>query len=184
MIYATANEGVKYAVLLSEFHCESQTGRTLSGAFYSTSGQSMGAVDPTNFEYVIPNTILEAVMVAACSDFSRWDALGVARVPAGLTIFEAAENLFRATRPPGPPVTQGYLVGRWSEDDQCKEWLYVFANHTFQLSGGVFGPWSLDGNELRMIADGNSIIWNIETIDQNNIEVSNGSDSPSRLHRC
>ncbi|ANP47795.1 hypothetical protein ATE48_18770 [Candidatus Viadribacter manganicus] len=100
MVYATPQASVKYAVALHEFNCRAQTHRTLAGNFYDVGGQVLNDVGSTDFEFVIPGSALDGVMEHACSDFAGWgvnESLA-SRVPEGMNVVRAADNLFARRR--------------------------------------------------------------------------------------
>lgn len=98
MVYANVSYQVKYAVGLTEFNCEERTFATLSGNFYGPAGEVVGTIGAEDFEYAVPGSAFASVLNAACSDFRDWgtDRVPVVQVPYGLTVVQAADNLFRS----------------------------------------------------------------------------------------
>jgi len=100
LVYATPSNGVKYVVALSELDCRQRRERSVAGNFYSVDGRVVESVVEDSFDYVVPNTVMDGILNAICADFSRWGSaeIPVVRVPVGIGVIEAADNLFASRR--------------------------------------------------------------------------------------
>ena len=75
-------------------------------------------------------------------------------------------------------LSREYLVGRWTEMDDCAEGATEFrADGTFLFPWGDSGRWSLDGDRLTMSSNTDTL--RLRVVDRNTLEIS----SPSRAYR-
>ena len=75
-------------------------------------------------------------------------------------------------------LNREYLVGRWTEMDDCAEGATEFrADGTFLFPWGDSGRWSLDGDRLTMSSNTDTL--RLRVVDRNTLEIS----SPSRSYR-
>jgi hypothetical protein len=75
-------------------------------------------------------------------------------------------------------LSREYLVGRWTEMDDCAEGATEFrADGTFLFPWGDSGRWSLDRDRLTMSSNTDTL--RLRVVDRNTLEIS----SPSRAYR-
>jgi hypothetical protein len=131
------------------------------------------------------------LVLAACSG-ETGDAANEsanAAAPAGNAAAAAAEEDAAAAADAAPANAAGvavgdgtlsreYLVGRWTEMDDCAEGATEFrADGTFLFPWGDSGRWSLDGDRLTMSSNTDTL--RLRVVDRNTLEIS----SPSRAYR-
>lgn len=75
-------------------------------------------------------------------------------------------------------LSRDYLVGRWTEMDDCEGAATEFrADGSFLFPWGDTGSWTLTGNRLRLSSNTDEL--QLRVIDRNTLEVT----SPSRTYR-
>ena len=76
-----------------------------------------------------------------------------------------------------------YMLGRWTDDDDCDKAIEFTPDGRFIALDGGTGLWNLDGN--RLTVTGNStLVFRISPIDQNTMTVIDGNGALSRSTRC
>jgi hypothetical protein len=124
------------------------------------------------------------LVLAACSG-ETGDAANEsanAAAPAGNAAAAAAEEDAAAAAADAAvgdgTLSREYLVGRWTEMDDCAEGATEFrADGTFLFPWGDSGRWSLDGDRLTMSSNTDTL--RLRVVDRNTLEIS----SPSRAYR-
>ena len=75
-------------------------------------------------------------------------------------------------------LSREFLVGRWTEMDDCAEGATEFrADGTFLFPWGDSGRWTLDGDRLTMSSNTDTL--RLRVVDRNTLEIS----SPNRAYR-
>jgi hypothetical protein len=83
----------------------------------------------------------------------------------------------------GVVLDRTYMMGRWTDDDDCDKAIEFTQDGRFIAANGGTGLWNLDGDRLTMSGNGTATI-RISPVDQNTITVINGDGSLSRSTRC
>jgi hypothetical protein len=76
-----------------------------------------------------------------------------------------------------------YIMGRWTDDDDCSKAIEFTQDGRFIAMDGTTGLWNLDGNELTVTGQ-STIHFRIAPIDQNVMTVVNDDGSLGRSTRC
>jgi hypothetical protein len=76
-----------------------------------------------------------------------------------------------------------YVMGRWTDDDDCSNVIEFTQDGRFIAPNGGTGLWNLDGDRLTMTGNQTATI-RIVPIDQNIMTVINDDGSLSRSTRC
>lgn len=183
IVYSRNTDGAAYSTILYIFDCTQRQYRMVDGAFYSSDGNALAGASATPSTYAIPGSMADAALTVSCTDFAEWGpGLGLARVPPGLTMFQAARNIFRAT---APALSAGFLEGSWTQNNDCSNAVHFFSDGAFTLSGaGSYGAWRLAGDQLTFSVNGQSLTSRVEIVDANRIRTLQTDGSVSILQRC
>lgn len=65
-------DGAKYSVRLLEFDCTNRYYRSLSDTLYGSSGEVISSFGASETDYIIPGSLGEVVLEAACQPLDRW----------------------------------------------------------------------------------------------------------------
>ena len=84
---------------------------------------------------------------------------------------------------PGP-IQSGLLVGRWSDDGNCKQDFEFLPDGTFRTFEGVEGGWSLDGETLTLTGPGDALQLTLRTLDADRLVVVNADGTTGQSTRC
>lgn len=66
------DQGAKYVVRLLEFDCANRYFRSLSDTLYNYSGQVVSSFGASETDYIVPGSLGEIVLDAACQPLDRW----------------------------------------------------------------------------------------------------------------
>ncbi len=53
-------------------------------------------------------------------------------------------------------MTRAYLIGNWTDNDDCGEVTDLRSDGSFRAPNGGVGKWQLDGNQLTLSSTGNT----------------------------
>ena len=82
-------------------------------------------------------------------------------------------------------IDRAYMLGRWTDDeDDCDKAADFFADGRFVPASGPEGLWSLNGDRLSIVANGNTFTVQLVPIDQNRMTVVNADGSLGQSTRC
>ena len=82
-------------------------------------------------------------------------------------------------------IDRAYMTGRWTDDDDdCDRAADFFADGRFVPASGPEGLWSLNGDRLSIVAQGNTFTVQLVPIDANAMTVVNADGSLGRSTRC
>jgi hypothetical protein len=82
-------------------------------------------------------------------------------------------------------IDRAYMLGRWTDDeDDCDKAADFFADGRFVPAAGPEGLWSLNGDRLSIVANGNTFTVQLVPIDQNRMTVVNADGSLGQSTRC
>lgn len=81
-------------------------------------------------------------------------------------------------------IQPGLLVGRWSDDGNCKQDFEFFPDGTFRTWEGVEGGWMLDGDRLTLTGAGDPLQVTLRAIDADRLVVVNPDGSSGQSTRC
>jgi hypothetical protein len=84
---------------------------------------------------------------------------------------------------PGP-IQPGLLVGRWSDDGNCKQEFEFLADGTFRTFDGVEGGWALNGDTLTLTGPGDPLQVTLRALDADRLVVVNADGSSGDSIRC
>ena len=155
------------------------------------------------------NTILKlTVAAAALTGLTACDALGIGggnaggnnSVAAATTNNTAAPadanssagkdpaaggNVATASTTPSAPgqVTREFLIGRWTDNNDCNNTITFNADGNFTVPGGGSGIWVLDGDRLTFQGE-RAVSARIQAPDSNTIMLIHDDGSVGRSTRC
>jgi hypothetical protein len=104
---------------------------------------------------------------------------------AALAGFAAAPAPALASRHGAPAVRldRGFLIGLWTDNDDCSEVIEFTAEGRFIAANGGEGLWLLEGDRLTMSGSGTSTI-RLIPVDRDTVTVVNADGSLGRSTRC
>lgn len=76
------------------------------------------------------------------------------------------------------------LIGRWADDEACKEDITIRPNGTFVSYTGGAGRWSVDGDRLSLTGEQGTFSVRIQSIEDDIMTVLNSDGSIGRSRRC
>ena len=82
-----------------------------------------------------------------------------------------------------PALDRAYIVGRWTDNDDCGVAAEFAADGRFFANNGAQGLWNLQGDRLTMTGS-STLTLQIVPIDQNTMNVVNPDGSLGRSTRC
>lgn len=85
---------------------------------------------------------------------------------------------------PGGPVERDYIVGAWTDSDDCAVAVAFAGDGTFVTAEGGAGLWGLDGTELVLAGAGGVRTLRIIPVDHDTMEVINEDGSHGTSIRC
>lgn len=82
-------------------------------------------------------------------------------------------------------IDRAYMQGRWTDDDDdCDRAADFFADGRFVPPSGPEGLWSLNGDRLSIVSQGNTFTVQLVPVDQNRMTVVNADGSLGHSTRC
>ena len=81
-------------------------------------------------------------------------------------------------------VDPALLVGRWSDDGNCKLTFEFLADGTFRTFEGGGGGWSVDGQTLRLTGSGESMQITLRSVDAQRLVSVNPDGTIGQSTRC
>lgn len=82
-------------------------------------------------------------------------------------------------------IDRAYMIGRWSDDDDdCDRAADFFADGRFVPATGPEGLWSLSGDRLSIVSQGNTFTVQLVPIDRDSMTVVNADGSLGQSTRC
>lgn len=82
-------------------------------------------------------------------------------------------------------IDRAYMMGRWTDhDEDCDKAADFFADGRFVPASGPEGLWSLNGDRLSIVSDGNTFTVQLVPIDRNSMTVINADGSLGQSSRC
>jgi hypothetical protein len=85
--------------------------------------------------------------------------------------------------PDGVSLDSDFLVGRWTDNDDCGSAVEFNEDGSFVTAAGALGAWALEGDELIMSGT-STLTMRVAAIDEDTIEVFNQDGSHDRSTRC
>ncbi len=82
-----------------------------------------------------------------------------------------------------PALTRSYVVGRWTDSEDCSTAVAFNQDGRFQTAQGTGGLWVLDGDQLILQGDQRASL-RLMPIDQDTMSVINEDGSLGRSTRC
>ena len=76
------------------------------------------------------------------------------------------------------------LVGRWTDNGDCKQASELRADGTFLSANGATGTWQLVGGELVFTGDGGEARLRVESVEQDRIVTTNAEGNTGASTRC
>ena len=96
----------------------------------------------------------------------------------------AGGNVATASAAPSSGVTREFLVGRWTDNNDCNNTITFADDGTFTVPGGGGGVWVLDGDRLTFTGGSGSRSARIQAPNANTILLINEDGSAGRSTRC
>ena len=87
-----------------------------------------------------------------------------------------------ATAGGGAALSRDYLIGKWSETDDCADSIEFRADGSFTFPWGDSGQWQLSGDRLTMSTNTGDL--RVAAIDATHIQVSYPGGRVARSTRC
>lgn len=81
-------------------------------------------------------------------------------------------------------VNRQFLIGRWTDTNDCNSTVEFLADSTFTVPGGGGGIWALDGDRLTFQGENGSRSARVQAIDANTITLLQDDGSLGRSTRC
>ena len=120
----------------------------------------------------------------AAAFFGALAALAAGAPPASAQWSDSA-TFDAATAAPAPaPVERDYIVGAWTDSDDCAAAVAFAGDGTFATADGGTGLWGLDGAELVLAGAGGVRTLRITPVDQDTMEMVNEDGSRGTSTRC
>ena len=77
------------------------------------------------------------------------------------------------------------LVGRWTDDGDCKSVMELRADGSFLASSGVAGRWEVNGNELIFLANGGQEFrLRVDSVGPDSVATTNAQGESGTSTRC
>lgn len=86
--------------------------------------------------------------------------------------------------PSGVTFPPELLVGRWTDDGNCKLAVEIRSDGMFESADGVVGNWALEGDVLTVSAGDATSAMRLRAIDADTVETINADGSIGRSTRC
>lgn len=118
---------------------------------------------------------------AAAAFFGALAALAAGAAPASAQWSDSATTDASAA---APPVERDYIVGAWTDGDDCAAAVSFAGDGTFATADGGAGLWGLDGAELVLAGAGGVRTLRITPVDQDTMDVVNEDGSRGTSIRC
>jgi hypothetical protein len=83
-----------------------------------------------------------------------------------------------------PTLERAFVVGRWTDKGDCSDSVEFSPDGRFVTANGGGGLWNLEGSELTMSGNAQTITMRIVPVDQNTMTVVNQDGSLGRSTRC
>ena len=80
-------------------------------------------------------------------------------------------------------ITTAFLIGRWTDTDDCTVALEFRSDGTFEVPGGSSGLWVLNGDEL-ILQGTRTVSVRVSAPDANTVMVVNEDGTVGRSTRC
>jgi hypothetical protein len=77
-----------------------------------------------------------------------------------------------------------YMIGRWTDDDNCEKSTTFDADGGYTDADGASGLWTLDGDRLTFTRNSTTVTFRVVPIDRNRITVIHDDGSLERSSRC
>ena len=87
------------------------------------------------------------------------------------------------TAAPGA-LSRAFLIGRWTDNNDCNNTITFAADGTFTVPGGGSGVWVLDGDRLTFTGNAGTRSARVQAPDANTILLLNDDGSAGRSTRC
>ena len=125
-------------------------------------------------------------MLSGAGRAGRW------RAPAAALLLALAAAAPAAAQPAGKAggepaaadVDRAYIVGAWTDSDDCEAAVAFADDGTFLTAEGGEGMWRLDGAELVLAGLGGIRTLRIVPVDDDTMDVINEDGSRGRSTRC
>lgn len=96
----------------------------------------------------------------------------------------AAAGNASAAAPSSGQVTREFLIGRWTDNNDCNNTITFAADGTFTVPGGRGGVWVLDGDRLTFSGGAGSRSARVQAPNADTIMLINEDGSVGRSTRC
>ena len=105
------------------------------------------------------------------------------RMLALLALLMAIAPVGSAARAGSVALDRAYLVGFWTDDNDCSDFIQFTRDGQFITADGGAGEWTLEGDRLTMTGRDTATV-RIVPIDQDTIDVVNEDGSLGHSTRC
>jgi hypothetical protein len=95
---------------------------------------------------------------------------------------DGVESAF-GEEPEAVSLDSDFLIGRWTDDDNCSDAVEFAADGVFHTPDGSIGHWSLTGDRLTVTGAG-TLTMQIVPVDDDTINVINAQGGEGRSIRC
>jgi hypothetical protein len=102
---------------------------------------------------------------------------------AGLGGKDGDGTVTQASAGGAPVLDRAFVTGRWTDKGDCSD-AVEFSNDGRFFSANGAGLWNLEGDELTMSGNAQTITMRIVPIDRNTMTVINQGAAPGRSTRC
>lgn len=85
---------------------------------------------------------------------------------------------------PQPNVAASPLVGRWGDNGDCSRPIELFANGTYRAGDGTRGHWTLDGQQLTLVAGARRVVVQLVSVTQDRVVILNANGQRGESVRC
>lgn len=128
-------------------------------------------------------SIAVAFTLAACGPAAEREDIG----PPAEIISQSATidgNPIDVGAPPPSSVSAEALVGRWGDNGDCTKDIVFASDGTFRSHTGGTGTWSLEGNRIAMSGPGQTIVVQVQSVNEQQLIVGNPDGSFGISQRC
>ena len=113
---------------------------------------------------------------AAAGDTSTAQAGGLGGKDSGTSTQASAGGV--------PTLDRAFVIGRWTDKGDCSDGVEFSPDGRFVTANGGGGLWNLEGSEMTMSGNAQTITMRIVPVDQNTMTVVNQDGSLGRSTRC
>jgi hypothetical protein len=111
-------------------------------------------------------------------------AADTAAAPAGGLSGKDSGTSTQASAGGVPTLDRAFVIGRWTDKGDCSDGVEFSPDGRFVTANGGGGLWNLEGSEMTMSGNAQTITMRIVPVDQNTMTVVNQDGSLGRSTRC